>query len=52
MFFTSASISVIVTLYAKRMKFDVISDLTPVSWISSTPLVLSVHPSVPVKSVA
>jgi len=49
--FTSASISVVVTLYAKRMKFDVQKDLEPVSWISSTPLVLSLHPSVPVKSV-
>ncbi len=49
--FTSGSISVAVTLYAKRIKFDVHKDLTPISWISSTPLVLSVHPSVPVKSV-
>src|SRR5580765_1316868 len=43
--FTSASISVVVTLYAKRMKFDVQKDLEPVTWISSTPLVLSLHPS-------
>lgn len=49
--FTSGSISVAVTLYAKRMKFNVLTDLAPISWISSTPLVLSVHPSVPVKSV-
>ncbi len=49
--FTSASISVVATLYAKRMKFDVHKDLAPVSWISSTPLVLSLHPSVPAKSV-
>jgi len=49
--FTSGSISVVATLYAKRMKFDVNTDLAPVSWISSTPLVLTVHPSVPVKSV-
>ncbi len=49
--FTSGSISVAVTLYAKRMKFDVHNDLTPISWISSTPLVLSLHPSVPAKSV-
>ena len=48
--FTSGSISVIVTLYAKQMKFNVLTDLAPVSWISSTPLVLSVHPSVPAKS--
>ena len=49
--FTSGSISVVATLHAKRMKFDVNTDLAPVSWISSTPLVLSLHPSVPAKSV-
>ena len=49
--FTSGSISVVVTLYAKRMKFSLERDLTPISWISSTPLVLSVHPSVPARSV-
>jgi tripartite-type tricarboxylate transporter receptor subunit TctC len=49
--FTSGSLSVVVTLYAKRIKFDVHSDLQPVSWISSTPLVLAVHPSVPARSV-
>jgi len=49
--FTSGSISVAVTLYAKRLKFDVQKDLAPISWISSTPLVLSVHPSVPARSV-
>jgi len=49
--FTSGSISVVATLYAKQMKFDVFKDLQPVSWISSTPLVLSLHPSVPAKSV-
>jgi len=49
--FTSGSISVVATLNAKQMKFNVHNDLMPVSWISSTPLVLSLHPSVPVKSV-
>ena len=49
--FTSGSLSVNVTLFAKRIKFDVHTDLAPVSWISSTPLVLSLHPSVPAKSV-
>jgi tripartite-type tricarboxylate transporter receptor subunit TctC len=49
--FTSGSISVVTTLYASRIKFNVLNDLTPVSWLSSTPLVLSVHPSVPAKSV-
>ena len=49
--FTSGSLSVVTTLYAKRMKFNPQTDLAPVSWLSSTPLVLSLHPSVPVKSV-
>jgi tripartite-type tricarboxylate transporter receptor subunit TctC len=49
--FTSGSISVIVTLYAKRMKFNALTDLSPISWLSSTPLVLSIHPSVPAKNV-
>ena len=48
---TSASISVVVTLYAQRMKFDIHKDLQPISWISSAPLVLALHPSVPAKSV-
>lgn len=49
--FTTASLAVNVTLYKSRIKFDAIKDLAPVSWISSTPLVLVVHPSVPAKSV-
>ena len=49
--FTTASLAVNVTLYSKRMKFDPLKELAPVSWITSTPLVLVTHPSVPVKSV-
>lgn len=49
--FTTASLAVNVTLYGTRIKFDPLKDLAPVSWISSTPLVLVTHPSVPVKSV-
>jgi tripartite-type tricarboxylate transporter receptor subunit TctC len=49
--FTSGSISVVATLHARHMKFDIHNDLVPISWISSTPLVLSLHPSVPAKSV-
>lgn len=49
--FTSGSISVAVTLHAKNIKFNVLTDLTPISWISSTPLVLTLHPSVPARSV-
>jgi tripartite-type tricarboxylate transporter receptor subunit TctC len=48
--FTTASLSVNVSLY-KKIAFDPVKDLQPVSWISSVPLVLIVHPSVPVKSV-
>lgn len=49
--FTSGSIAPVATLFAKRIKFDMHKDLQPISLISSTPLVLSLHPSVPVKSV-
>ena len=49
--FTTASLAVNVTLYKKSLTFDPVKDLAPVSWISSVPLVLVTHPSVPVKSV-
>ena len=49
--FTTASLSVNVTLYKKSLTFDPVKDLAPVSWISSVPLVLVTHPSVPAKSV-
>jgi tripartite-type tricarboxylate transporter receptor subunit TctC len=49
--FTTASLSVNVTLYKKSLTFDPLKDLTPVCWISSVPLVLVTHPSVPAKSV-
>jgi tripartite-type tricarboxylate transporter receptor subunit TctC len=49
--FTTASLSVNVTLYKKSITFDPLKDLAPVCWISSVPLVLVTHPSVPVKSV-
>ena len=48
--FTTASLSVNVSLY-KKLAFDPVKDLLPVSWISSVPLVLVVHPSVPARSV-
>ncbi len=47
--FTTASLSVNISLY-KKIAFDPLKDLAPVSWVSSVPLVLVVHPSVPVKS--
>src|SRR5262245_16164658 len=48
--FTTASLSVNVSLY-KKIAFDPLKELQPVTWVSSVPLVLVVHPSVPVKSV-
>ncbi len=49
--FTTASLSVNITLYGKRLTFDPFKDLAPVSWISSVPLVLVAHPSVPARNV-
>ena len=49
--FTTASLAVNVTLYSKRMKFSATRDLVPITWVSSAPLVLVVHPSVPAKNV-
>ncbi|MDB5863615.1 MAG: tripartite tricarboxylate transporter receptor family protein [Betaproteobacteria bacterium] len=49
--FTSAALSVNTTLFASKVKFDPNKDLAPVIWASSVPLVLTLHPSVPAKSV-
>ena len=49
--FTSASLSVNITLLGSQFKFDPLKDLAPVVWTSSVPLVLTVHPSVPAKTV-
>ena len=49
--FTTASLSVGLTLYGSLVKFDAFKELAPISWVSSVPLVLCIHPSVPVKSV-
>jgi len=51
MLFTTATIAVNATLFKDRMKFDTLRDLEPLSWVSSAPLVLVVHPSVPAKTV-
>jgi len=48
---TTATLSINTTLYGSRMKFSPVTDLAPVSWVASTPLVLVTHPSVPAKSV-
>ncbi len=48
--FSSASLAVNASLY-KKLAFDPLKDFDPVSRVSSVPLVLVVHPSVPVRSV-
>jgi tripartite-type tricarboxylate transporter receptor subunit TctC len=48
--FSTASLAVNVSLY-KKIAFDPVKDFEPVSWVSSVPLVLAVHPSVPAKNV-
>jgi tripartite-type tricarboxylate transporter receptor subunit TctC len=48
--FSTASLAVNATLQ-KKPGFDPLRDLAPVSWFSSAPLVLVVHPSVPAKTV-
>lgn len=49
--FSTASLAVNVTLYADRIKFDMQKDLVPISWLTSAPLVLAVHPNVPARTV-
>jgi tripartite-type tricarboxylate transporter receptor subunit TctC len=46
---TTASLSVNVNLH-KRLAFDPVRELAPVSLLTSVPLVLVVHPSVPARS--
>jgi len=46
---STASLSVNVNLH-KKLAFDPIRDLAPVSWLASVPLMLVVHPSVPVRN--
>lgn len=47
---TTASLAVNVHLH-KKIAFDPVKDLAPVSWLASVPLMLFVHSSVPAKSV-
>jgi len=49
--FSTATVTINTTLYGSRMKVDPVKDLAPISWLTPTPLVLVVHPSVPAKSV-
>jgi tripartite-type tricarboxylate transporter receptor subunit TctC len=49
--FSTSSLTINTTLYGSRMKTDPVKDLAPISWLTSTPLVLVAHPSVPAASV-
>lgn len=51
MLLTTATIAVNVTLQKQNMKFNPVTDLAPVVWVSSAPLVLVTHPSVPARTV-
>lgn len=48
---TTASISLNAVLQKNSIRFDLLKDLDPVTWVSNTALVLAVHTSVPAKSV-
>jgi tripartite-type tricarboxylate transporter receptor subunit TctC len=48
--FTTASLAINATLSRSTIKFDPVKDLAPIVWVSSTPLVLIVHPGVAAKS--
>src|SRR5687767_9499911 len=49
--FSTSSLTINTSLYGGRMKTDPVKDLAPISWLTSTPLVLVTHPSVPATSV-
>ncbi len=49
--FTTATIAINTTLYAKTLKFNTQTDLVPSTLVSNAPNVLCVHPSVPAKTV-
>ena len=40
-----------VTLYEKRLNYDLVRDFAPVTQLASSPSVVVVHPSLPVKSI-
>lgn len=48
---TTASISVNAVLQKNSIRFDLLKDLAPVTWMSNSALVLAVHTSVPARSV-
>ncbi len=48
--FTTATLAINATLSRSTLKFDPVKDLAPIAWVSTTPLVLIVHPGVPARS--
>src|SRR5262245_48017253 len=48
--FTTASLAINATLARSTLKFDPVKDLAPISWVTSTPLVLIVNPALTTKS--
>lgn len=48
--FTTATLAINTTLYGNTMKFHPVKNLAPISFVSTTPLVLIVHPSVPART--
>jgi len=48
---TTASISLNAVLQKNSMRFDLLKDFEPVTWVSNTALILAVHTSVPAKTV-
>ena len=48
--FTTATLAINATLYRSTLKSDPTKELAPVIWVSTTPLVLIVHPGVAAKS--
>jgi tripartite-type tricarboxylate transporter receptor subunit TctC len=42
---------VVNTLLLSRVPYDVVNDFAPVAWLTSSPSLLTVHPSLPVRSV-
>ena len=50
--FTTAALAINATLLRSTIRFDPATDLAPIVWVSSTPLVLIVNPGVAAKSAA
>jgi len=48
--FTNSSLSISPAVY-RKLGYDAVTDLVPISMVSSYPFVLATHPSLPVKSV-